>query len=219
MIRRLGMRRTAYAATLGIIATAGAAVALLTFASAASAWDLGSLPAGYGVSSFQTVCHVATDACVGGEGSTCNHYTITAGSTGRQLAETDCVNPTFQADLNAFVDSTVCAVNPLAGGSACQTSTSTTTTTVAQTTTTTPITTTVAVPPADPTTTTVAVTTPGYTATVTVTVPAVATDLTARVNLIEQRLLVLEARTQALEDQVGLILGEPKNMAPFTNPA
>lgn len=187
------MRRTVFAGLLAFTASAGAAFALLAFASPAFAWDWMNLPNGYSVadSNLGNGCHGIT---VNGNliGSTCD--------------------PGFQTALNAFVDSTVCVVNPAVGGSACQPKT-TTTAPVVQTTTTAPV-----LPPADPVTTTVVVTTPAYTDTVTVTVPAAATDLTGRVDLIEQRLLAVEGRTQALEDQIGLIIGEPKNVAPFTNP-
>lgn len=102
---------------LAVVLTAGCAAALTLGVTRASAWDWQSLPTGYSVSNYTTVCHIATDPCVGGEGSTCNHLTIHGAST--PWAETDCVNPTFQADLDAFINSTICTVNPAAGGSAC----------------------------------------------------------------------------------------------------
>lgn len=209
MIRRLGMRRTAYAAALGILATAGAAVALLMFAPVASAWDWMGLPNGYSVAD-------------GNLGGGCHQISV----NGNLIGSTCDVG--FQTALNAYVDATICTVNPTAGGAACATTTTATTTQPATTTT-------VVVtgpPPATTTTVTQPVTTTVETTTQTVTVPAAAPTATASVvtvttaidlatalTLIQQRLDWLEFRVKALEDQVGLILGEEKNEPPFTNPA
>lgn len=100
-------------------ATAGILSALLlTFPHAALAWDWQNLPSGYGMSNYTTICHIATDPCVNGEGSTCNHVTITAPGTGfPSKSETDCVNPDFQAHIDSYVNATICVVNPAAGQS------------------------------------------------------------------------------------------------------
>jgi PKD domain len=109
-------KRTLLVSVTGIAGLA-AAVAL-TLPAAALAWDWQSLPSGYGVSSYQTICHVSTDPCVNGEGSICNHVTITAPGTPQyQKSETDCVNPTFQADIDSFINATICTINPAAGQS------------------------------------------------------------------------------------------------------
>lgn len=222
------------ASTLGV-AAAGLAAALLIFpAVGQSAWNWQSLPTGYVSSSFQTTCHTATDPCVNGEGSTCNHVTI-SGAGVRQFAETDCVNPTFAADVDAYVDSTICTVNAAAGGQACAPTTTATpapTTTVAATTTTPAVTTT----PAPVATTTAAaaapapVTVPAQTVTVatptsteTVTVPAVTTPavpstVADAISLLQQQIMVLQGRVQAIEQHLGLIVGEEKNETPFTEP-
>lgn len=75
--------------------------------------------------------------------------------------------------------------------------------------------------PSGPTTdTTPAVTNPVVTTTkITTTVSVTVTtsvDLAAALSLIQQRIDVLEARVQALEEAVGQIIGEPKNELPFT---
>lgn len=209
------------AIVLVLVAAAGAVTASLSFPHTASAWDWHSLPAGYGVSSYTTVCDAQTDPCIT-DGMTCNHLTVTApNATPHTFAETDCVNPSFQADLDGFVDATICTVNPSAGGTAC--APATTTTAVSATTTATVAQTTTSASPAQ--TTTVTQTAPTNTVTVTnvaaATAPAATpgtSDLDARLTAIEQRLDVDEARIQALEDHVA-VLGETKNEPPFTNPA
>lgn len=197
-------------AALVVFATGLFAATVLTFPATALAWDWHQLPAGYAVSNHTTICHIATDPCVDGEGSTCNHLTIHT-QIGVTFSETDCVNPNFQQHLDAYVDSTICRVNPAAGGQACIVSTSTTT--AAGTTSETP--------PAGTTTTagpgeTTPATTPTVTVTTTVTTTVADPTLEARLTALEQRNAANEARIAELEAQIGLILGEPKNVEPFT---
>lgn len=178
-------------------AVAGLVLALLVLAPSASAWDWHALPAGYAItSSYTTVCHVATDPCVDGEGSTCTHLGISAAGAG-SFNETDCVNPTFQADLDAFVDSTICTVNPAAGGAACQpASTSAPPETATQ-----PATTTEPTPPAttEPGTTTVETAPPTTTTLATTIVDPAIAALNDRVAALEQALSALTSRVARLE--------------------
>lgn len=168
----------ALAATL----TAGLAAAIaLTAAPAASAWDINALPAGY--TTQQTV-----------NGTVDCYYIFGYNHTSPELC-TD--SPTFQADVDSFVNATcppaVCAPPPA-------------TTTTDQGTTTT-----------DPTATTPATTTTAPPATVTIVTTTVDPTIDARLTALEQRQTVDEARITTLEQKAGLIVGEPKNVAPFTN--
>lgn len=209
MRRRLGIPAAACVAVCGFL--------LALYAPAAGAWDWSNLPNGYSIRDLNLP-------------NGCHQITISG-----TLIGSNC-DAGFQAALDAYVDSTICQVNPAAGGARCVTTTQTTaatsttpsTTSPGATTTTTPagttvqVTTTVEQPPApQPTgTTTVVVTvvSPSTTTVVTVTTPA-SPDNDTRLTLIEQRLAVLEARVQVIEAQVGQILGEPKNEPPFTSPA
>lgn len=215
------------------VAAAGLTAAIsLTVAPSAKAWDWHSLPSGYGVSSYQLVCHTATDDCLNGDGSTCDVVTITApNASPGQLSVQDCSDPSFQSEIDSFVDATICAVNPSADPGRCAppptttaappaTTTQATTTTTASTTTSQGATTapsggssptgsggtatTATATPAGPTTT--------VTQTVTVEDPTVQQQLTE----LQQRLAVDEARISALEQKNGQILGEQKNEPPFT---
>lgn len=224
------------AAPLVLVAGIAAAVAL-TLPSMAKAWDWQSLPTGYFVSNYTTTCNTATDPCVHGNGSTCNHLTVGTNGVAGTFSETDCVNPGFQSDLDAFVGSTICAVNPSAGGQACapattSTTASTTSATITTTTTTTasapaPVTTTTAAASADPAPVVVpaqvvTVTTPTSTETVTVpavTTPSVPSSVSEAISLLQQQIMVLEGRVQAIEQHLGFIVGEEKNELPFTAPA
>lgn len=206
---------------LGIIALSAPLVAGLLLASAlaptARAWDVYSLPAPCSITS-----HIY-------ESSAPSHsFTIRCGTDQRTFlyGANDYpfppTNPNFQSDLDAFVDAHY--VPP---------TTSTTTTTPTQTTTTVATTTVVITIPTTTTTTITpppSTTQPTDTATTTTTpptpAPAVSTvtvrtaaDIAAALTLIQQRLDTIEARVRALEEQVGLILGEAKNEPPFTNPA
>lgn len=68
------------------------------------------------------------------------------------------------------------------------------------------------------TTTSAAPTTTAPATTVTVTVTTTDPTVDQRLTALEQRQAADEARITALEANVGIILGEPKNLAPFTNP-
>lgn len=203
-------------------ARAGAALVLLAavgalsagaFSPAAQAWDVNALPGGFSASHlFDSGATACSD-----------YYTIqfAGGKSGPICAG----SPSFQADVDSFVDAHVCTVNPGADPALCsppppipKSTTSTTTVVI-----TAPVITTPANPPAGTTTTSPAITT---TPAVTVPAPVVstvtvttATDLAAALTLIQQRLDWIEFRINALEDQVGLILGEEKNELPFTAPA
>jgi hypothetical protein len=203
-----------------LASAAGFAVAIaLTLPATAIAWDVNSLPAGF------AVLHTFDAAAV-----TCrDYYQVAYAPTSTRSGHLCTDSPTFQQDLDAFVDAnytapvTTTAVPPSPTTSTAATTTApattdattttdpTTTTAATTTTSTTPTTTTA---PAD--TTTAATTT----VTVTTTVVTTTTDTTLadRVSALEQRQAVDEARIAALESRAGLIIGEPKNVAPFTNP-
>lgn len=196
------MRRRILAITsLAALTGAGVVAALALAPVALAAWDWHSLPDGYSVtSSFTTVCHIATDPCVGGEGSICTHLSVSAGAAGT-FTETDCVNPTFQSDLDAYVNRTICTVNPAAGGSACAPATTAqpatteppaTTTTPPTTTAAPPVTTTAPIDPGPPPTTT-AVTTATTTA---------APTLEDRIKTLEDQIAALTNRVDRLEKAV-----------------
>lgn len=141
----------------------------------------------------------------------------------------DCL-PGFQAAVDAFVSATCPCAQPATS------STPPDTTTAASTpppTTTAPATTSTPAPPGDPAATTTTVgaapattaatttaastttTAAPATTTVVVTTTVAASDLDARLSLIEQRLNALDARVTALESGTGVILGELKNEPPF----
>lgn len=185
--------------TLTILAalTAGVAAAVtLTLPHDAKAWSITNLPAAFHVS------HIS-----GGSGCSPYYSIIYLAGDGTGAVSPDlCDNsPTFQQDLDAFVDSPCTAV-----GATC-----------------TPP------PPPPPPPTTAASTTDASvtttettTATVTVTDPATTTapttnddvlaKLSARVSALEQRQTVDEARLATIEQRLGIIVGESKNLAPFT---
>jgi hypothetical protein len=191
--------------------------AALTVAPKALAWDWHSLPSGYGVYSYQLVCHTSTDNCLNGDNSTCDVVTITApNATPNQTSVQDCSDPNFQAEIDAFVNATVCTVNPAADPSLCSPTTTSVASTTAQTTTT-PTTTTAAAPASTTTTTSAAPASspavatasptlaaapaPATTTTQTVTVTTTVEDpsLTQRVTALEQNYAALAARVNAIE--------------------
>jgi hypothetical protein len=230
-------RKLFVAPLLAAVAALGLTVGLLSFPSVASAWDWHSLPAGYSSGSRQVVCHVATDPCIGGEGSICNLVTVRAypAGGGAQIAIldqlADCVNANFQVIFDAFIDSTICQVNPAAGQAAGLCAPPATTTAPATTeppatttaATTTPVTTTTTVAAEPSTTTTASVEAPPAppTVTTTVTTTVVVADpaLELRVSALEQRQAVAEGRIAVLEANTGMIQGESKSEAPFNRPA
>jgi hypothetical protein len=182
-----------------ILAAGIAAAFALSAPHAARAWDIEHLP-GYSV----LVVHLGTG---------CTGYQVSG--YGAQ-AFFDACDPDFQTKVNAFVDATCSCVTtptttaataPVTTQPATSSSTSTTSSTPAVTTTTT--TTTPAEPP-PPVTQTVVVQT---SVTTTLIDPAV----TQRLDAIEQRQQVDEARIAALEAHTGEILGEPKNESPFVS--
>lgn len=178
------------AATL-LLAAGLAAAVMLTFPAVADAWDLGALPSGCA----ETGHNVTNNA----DGSHTYSYILVCGSAQTTLVYGDQdypsppSNPTFQDDLDAFVN---------ANCPSCAATTTAATDTVPP-----------GSPPPPPTDTTVATTT--VEVTTTVTDPIVDQRLTA----LEQRQTVDEARITALEANAGLIVGEPKNVAPFTDTA
>lgn len=131
---------TAPIVSLAALAALGAIVAALTIAPTASAsWDWTNLPAGY------HVVDASNGPCPDGSGATQHWITL----NGTQIFPSTC-DSGFQAALDAYVDSTICTVNPQAGGAACApTTTAAPTDTVATTTTAVDTsTTTTAAPPA-----------------------------------------------------------------------
>src|SRR4051794_27817185 len=103
------MRALRYVAMTTVFA-AGFATVLLLWTPAALAWDWNHLPNGYAV----------TDVNLGGG---CHRITISG-----HLVGSTC-DSGFQAALDSYIDSTICSVNPVAGGAACQTTTAVTSTT------------------------------------------------------------------------------------------
>lgn len=210
MLRNTLVRLTALAAVVGAVGFAAASVLTPT----ASAWDYGSLPNGYSVTTDSGVsgCSPATYVWVNGSGIGC---TSDSG---------------FQSALDSYINSTICSVNPAAGGSACVTTTAPTTT--AATTTSAATTTTAGGGASGGGTTTAptgsrggqattnaqAPTGTSTTSTVTVTTTVTDATLTSRVSALEQRLAVDEARLDVLESHT-TVLGEIKNETPFTDPA
>jgi hypothetical protein len=198
---------------LTLCAATGLMIALLAFPSIASAWNWRSLPSGYSTSAVSY-----TDE----NGNACQKVSI----DGHYMGDT-CTDPGgLAANVDAYVNSTICSVNPAAGGSQCVTTTAPTTT--AQTTTSDTTTTT-----SDPgstgggSTTTAdapagggasAATTPGQPPATTVTVTTADTDLAARVTALEQRLDTDEARIEVLASHT-TVLGEVKSELPFIRPA
>lgn len=129
------MKRTLVITLLAAVALAGAAFAALVAPSSASAWNWQSLPSGYSVSSYQTcyddqgINHMPSCGSI----PVCDHLTVQ--SSAGSFTEADCV-ASFQSDLDRYVDSTICTVNPGAGGQACQPTTTASPTTTGATTTT-----------------------------------------------------------------------------------
>jgi hypothetical protein len=200
---------------LAAVATGVSLAAALTVAPKALAWDWHSLPSGYGVYSYQLVCHTATDNCLNGDNSTCEVVTITApNATPNQTSVQDCSDPNFQAEIDAFVNATICTINPAADPALCSppttsvaSTTDQTTTAVSTTTTTAPTTTQAAAPAASPSTATAAPATSAPTAsasvapiqTVTVTTTVEDPSLAQRVTALEQNYAALAARVNAIE--------------------
>jgi hypothetical protein len=207
------MSRKVYVPFLvSLVAALGMFAAMLTTAPPASAWSIVDLPPGF------TATHIVI-----ADGSPCpSGYVIFGPGFIRTDADGSgllCENsPTFQADLDAWVDAHYTApVTTTAPPPADATTTAPITTTDTSTTVTTPTATTPAPTPAEPAPAapTVTVTTPGQTITVIATDP----NLEARVSALEQRQTVDEARTAVLEANTGIIQGESKSEAPFNRPA
>lgn len=154
---------------------AAGAVAALTLAPAASAWDWQALPGGYTYAAQPTTV----------DGKTCNQVRV--GGVGVGVFNGNDCDPGFQAGLDAFVNSTICRVNPAAGGSACPQPTTAPASAPPATTTDTP-------PAAPPTQTVVG------TVTVTVTQP-----LTPVEQSLSDQLAALAAQVQALTDRVTIL--------------
>lgn len=184
-----------HAAALTLALAAGfAAAAALTVPSVAQAWDVNSLPAGF-------TTFVRSDS----SGGPCPlayriEYVPSLAVSGYLCTD----SPTFQQDLDAFVDANYTA--PVTTNAA---TTPAATSTVA-------VTTDAVTAPQAPSTTTTATASAE-----TVTVTTVITDPTidARLTALEQKQAVTDARIAALEANVGIILGEVKSQPPFTNPA
>jgi hypothetical protein len=184
---------------VGLVALASGLAAAAVVAPRARAWDVNNLPAAFHVTH-------TTDSSA----ATCGEwYSILYAPDGTGVGKTGAASgrlctdsPTFQQDVDAFV------VAPCSAPGATCTAVATTAPTTTDATTTT-----AAAPPADTTTT-------GVVVTVTTSVTTTVTDPTveARLTAIEQRQAVDEARIAALEAKNGIILGEPKNVAPFTAP-
>lgn len=184
-------------AALAALATAGT-LAALAFAPTASAWDWTSLPNGYGV----------TDNNLG---NGCHDITVAAHHIGSNC------DPGFQGALDAYIDSTICTVNPAAGGAACQPTTTAVTTTTSTAappgpvTTTAPVATTTTAATAAPvatsivTTTTTLTTAPPPSPPVT-TVTVTTTDATAvQIAALADRITALEQQIAALTKHVDRI--------------
>jgi hypothetical protein len=204
------MRRIHVIVGLAFLTAGFLASVALTFPGAASAWDWRHIPNGYST----TVAHY-----VNLDGDSCSKYWI----DGQYMGD-DCVDPGgLQANIDAYINSTICTRNLAAGISAgvCQAATTTTTaatTGTVATTTTDPGTTTTP----DPGSTTnvggsSAASDPSQTVTTTVTVTVADPDTQAQLTELQQRVATDEARIQELEDQIGTILGEQKNEPPFTS--
>lgn len=149
------MRRVGSLAAAAAVAIAGFATALMITAPIASAWSWTGLPTGYNVSDSQ---YTTSD------GGTCHRITVNGTYIGDNCASG------FQAALDAYVNSTICTVNPAAGGSQCVTTTATTAAATTTSASTTPApATTAAAPVAQPTQTQTVTTTAGVTTTVVVT--------------------------------------------------
>lgn len=173
-----------HAAALTLVLAAGLGLAALVTAHGARAagdWDWEHLPNGY---SESVAAYHNPDP--NGTTGTCFRVTI----DGHYIGDT-CTDADFQQKLNAYIDSTICTVNPAAGqqrGMCIPTTTNATTTTTPTGTDATTTTT----PPAGETTTTP----PTQTVTVTVTITDPAID---------QRLTALEANYAALARRVDAI--------------
>lgn len=206
------MRRAAVTALSIFALAAGLAAGAMTGgAHAAASWNIQHLPDGYTIN-----VHVDASAPYGTCGSSyiIDGYgsTITIGyGAPAGIGYGDC-NPDFQRQLDAFINATY--VPPA--------TTAVTTAPTAATTTTSPV---VTETVAAPTTTDVvtvdappAAVPPAVTTTETVTVTVVDPAVNDRLTALEQRQQTDEARIATLEEKAGIIVGEPKNTAPFTNP-
>jgi hypothetical protein len=182
------------------VTAAGFAAALTLTAHPARAWDWTSLPNGYNV-------RVTNYPNASGDGSTCHKVSVDGHAMGD-----DCVdNAGMYAAIDAYIDSTICTVNPAAGGSRCVTTTSSTapaTTTAASTTTTTSTSSTTTQSQSEaPAQGAAAATTeqapapPAATTTVvvTTTTPADVQDLTARLDKLAAELAALTTRLDRVE--------------------
>lgn len=165
-----------------LVAAAGLAAAVALGSSGASArsatWGIGNYPNGYSVQSIS-----GDPSCVGGWIYRFNGTLI--GCT---------QDSAFETNLNNYINSTICTVNPSADPTRCAptTTTATTTVTFATTTTapvdTTPTTTAAAPPPPPPVTTTVTVTT-----------TIVDPTIDARIKALEDAYAALKTRVGNLE--------------------
>lgn len=160
-----------------LLAALGLATGLVVFTPAANAWDWQNLPTGYSPSIV--IYHTSG-------GDTCRQLTI----NGTYIGDT-CNDPDFQQKVDAYIDSTICTVNPGAGGNACITTSATTANTTTDTTTTTTD------PTSTDTTTTPPSTVPAGTDT-TATTPA-GPSLQEQVTSLQQQLAQLATRVGALE--------------------
>jgi hypothetical protein len=193
------------AAIILVVTGLAAAFAL---ARPAQAWDVNHLPATFHVT------HEHTGA------ATCGDYYVIiyapdgfgVGKTGATLPNLCADSPTFQQDLDAFVDAP-CS-SPGATCTAATTTAAATTaapdTTTAATTTAPPVTTTtVDPPPVTVTTTTITETSPATTATATMTATTTTTDVTAELAKLQAEIDALSARVTVLETKTGPVAVGP----------
>lgn len=190
------MRRASVSALAVVVLALGVAAAMFATpqAHAAGDWSWGSLPNGYGTS---VVNYSPTP------GTNCHQVSI----DGHYMGD-DCTDPAgLQANVNSYVDSTICTRNPAAGQShgmcfpqptttdapAATTSTDGTTTTSASP----PVTTTVTGPGA--TTTVPGGTTPTVTDTTSTTPTCDITCLEARIAALEKQYADLAHRVDAIQ--------------------
>lgn len=183
------MKRVALGLTLAALAAAGAiAAALIAAPTAAASWDWMHLPAHYNVSS------VSYGTCPG-SGILWRTVSINGVSMGSTC------DAGFQAAVDAYIDSTICTVNPDVGGSACTPTTTTIAATTGTTTTDPAVTTTITTTTttaADPGSSTPTTTQPIQTSTTTAVDPQVAA-INARVDQLEQQIAMLTSRVGRLE--------------------
>ena len=179
--------RLARAAALTMLAVTGAAIGAGTWTAVANAWNIDNLPNGYS----EVRIHLADPACI--------DLQISYGTAGITDIGSTC-DPGFQSNLDAYVNATICTVNPAAGqaeGMCLPPATTTTDTAVTTDTTAAPAVTTTATPAVTTTAT------PAVTTTAVVTDPATAT--TTDTTSIESRLATLEAEYAALSQRVDAI--------------